>query len=56
MILMFASQNVQNNFLFLVKTKAVDISDQSSFNQFVSAGVKFAEKVYRLIFVNCKAV
>jgi len=56
MILTFGSENVQSNFLFLVKTKAMDISDQSSFNQFISAGVKFLETVYRLILFNCKAV
>jgi len=56
MILMFASENVQSNFLFSVKMKAMDVSDQSSFNQFLSVGVKFIETVYRLIFVNCKAV
>ena len=56
MILMFTSQYVQSNFLFLAKTKAMDISDQSLFNQFISAVMKFVETVYRLIFVNCKAV
>jgi len=56
MILMIASETVQSNFLFITKTKLMDISDQSSFNQFISAGVKFVATVYRLIFVNCKAV
>jgi len=27
--------------------KAMDSSDQSSFNEFISAGVKFVETVYR---------
>jgi len=56
MILTFASQNVESNFLFLAKMKAMDSSDESLFNQFISAGVKLLETVYRLIFFNCKAV
>jgi len=34
----------------------MDISDQSLFNQFISAVMKFVETVHRLILVNCQAV
>jgi len=40
--------------MFLSTTTAVDVSEQSTFNQFISATVRFAVAVYRSIFVHFK--